>query len=206
MLSYFREGVVKAEAPASEEMLRHAEGHLDLTLPPSMKQFLLVNNGLEVGDMHYFGVPSAELARRRLATIPLFDLTTEWNEVLHDQQAAALDPPANAAAAEAARRVVAVAEPRPGDVYVLLAGRSDGQGEYPVGSIDHETNSIALVASSYERFLWFSLDRLTRWHNPDGEFIEDLDPHDPLMTGPWMSDFDWMRRIDPGLAAWTEGA
>ena len=203
MLSYFREGVVKPEAPASEEMLRHAERHLGLTLPPSMKRFLLENNGLEVGDaLHYFGVPSAELARRRLATIPLFDLTTEWNEVLHDQQAAALDPPANAAAAEAARRVVAVAEPRPGDVYVLLAGRSDGQGEYPVGSIDHETNSIALVASSYERFLWFSLDRLTRWHNPDGEFIEDLDPH-PQAQGPWMRDFDWMRRIDPGLGAWT---
>jgi hypothetical protein len=116
MLSYFREGVVKPGAPASEEMLRHAERHLGLTLSPSMKRFLLVNNGLEVGDVHYFGVPSAELARRRLATIPLFDLTTEWNEVLHDQQPAAL-PPANAAATEAARRVVAVAEPRPGDVY-----------------------------------------------------------------------------------------
>ena len=205
MLSYFCEGVVKPGAPASEEMLRHAERHLGLTLPPSMKRFLLVNNGLEVGDaLHYFGVPSEELARLRLATIPLFDLTTEWNEVL--QQPAALEPPANAAAAEAARRVVAVAEPHPGDVYVLLAGRSDGQGEYPVGAIDHETNSIALVASSYERFLWFSLDRLTRWHNPDGEFIEDLDPHNPQAQGPWMRDFDWMRRIDPGLRTWTEKA
>jgi hypothetical protein len=89
---------------------------------------------------------------------------------------------------------------------VLLAARSDGRGEYPVASIDHETNSLLLVASSYERFLWFSLDQFTRWHNPDGEFIEDLDITDPQVTGPWMRDFDWMRRIDPGLRAWTEGA
>src|SRR5687768_2136928 len=193
-LAYFNEGVVTLHPPASDELIRRSEERLSFEFPPSMRRSLLTHNGIEIGDFRTFGVPPERLLNHRFPTIPLFDETARWFEGMTEFPGE-LGPPANARVKAAASRILVVAEPLPGDVYAMLIGCADERGEYPIGWVDHETNDIAVVASTYERLLWFEADDQTRQLDPDGEWLDN-------MNTPFMRDYEWMLRMDPELAPW----
>jgi hypothetical protein len=79
--------------------------------------------------------------------------------------------------------------------------------------VDHEDGSMRVVASCYERFLWFHLDKLQREFEPDGTDRniygfwveegedEDEEPEEPYVPWPYQ-DAAWMLKHDPPLAKW----
>ncbi|MBW3637893.1 MAG: hypothetical protein KY445_15730, partial [Armatimonadetes bacterium] len=109
---------------------------------------------------------------------------------------------------------IAIARDASGDVYVVLADKTDEWSEHPVANIDHETGEIMfIVGSCYERFLWFLLDRLQREFEPDGkdkglwDYPEDEEEEWEEPSFPWPhEDKEWMQQHDPHLARWLKSS
>jgi hypothetical protein len=97
-----------------------------------------------------------------------------------------------------ASHVVAIADKGTGDPYVLLTHLKDASGEYAVGQLDHETMEVmGIVASRYERFVWFLIDDLRRQVDRFGR--DRLDSEIEASQWPF-ADHEWMLQHDPQLA------
>jgi hypothetical protein len=184
-LNYFVGESICRNAPASEQMISDAEQRLGLGFSPSMREFLQVHNGLGLIDYQILSVPE-DMVQESL------HCRTAWE---HNEW-------------------VAIARDSSGDVYVLLTDKRNERGENPVAKVDHEDGHImAIVGSSYERFLWFLLDKLQREFEPDGkdkaiweateEDEEDEDWEEPSFPWPYQ-DKEWMQQHDPYLAQWLK--
>jgi hypothetical protein len=173
-LAYFEAAGLRRFAGASPEQLTAAERRLGTRLPPSLGAFLQRCNGFAGVDWRVLGVPPCE--RRH-------DLVGESRTCRE-----VWEP----------RDLVAVASDAGGERFVLLPGQADDRGECPVAMFDHETGEqLGIVASTYERLVWFVLDDLRRRCFPNGE------PRPPDAPGPWpFRDPEWMLQRDPGLARW----
>jgi hypothetical protein len=188
-LKYFMGYALRANAPASEQMIRDAEERLGLVFPPSMREFLQVHNGIGLIDCRILSVPPPGIAEGIV------------EETLYCREAWDED------------RWIAAARDSSGDVYVVLADRADERGEHPVAKIDHETGNIMfIVASCYERFVWFLLDRLQREFEPNGDSMglwesaeeDEEEWEEPSFPWPY-GDREWMIQQDPHLARWLDG-
>ncbi len=186
-LGYFTTDAIERYPPASDEMIASAEQRLGLVFPPSLHEFLQVHNGIRLIDAHLLGVPTVG------ADGGIVEETQYWREAPWRRNG-----------------YLVVGRKATGDVYALLTGYTDENGEVPVAQIDHETGEIMfIVGSNYERFAWFLLDRLRREFEPDGEdkglweAPEDEDEEWEEPSFPWpYEDKDWMKQQDPGLARW----
>jgi hypothetical protein len=196
-LAYFSEDAAKRLPPASEQMLVSAEERLGTPLPPSLRAFLTIHNGLRLPqDEVVLGVPPpGELTSLDLVQSTL--LLRQYGK---------------------AENLISLTADGTGDTWVLVLDQRDEHGECPVGRRDHETGEITYGASSYERFLWFHLDRQQRLFQPDGEpkqayyqyvgmvpddWEEDEDPEwmdeEPYLPWPY-ADLPWILQHDPALA------
>lgn len=187
-LNYFVGDAIRRNDPASERMMSDAQQRLKLTFPPSMREFLQVHNGLGLIDHRILSVPMLGGAEG------IIKETLRCRELW--KQSAWL----------------VVARDGSGDVFVLLTDKTDDRGEHPTAKIDHETGNIMfIVGSSYERFLWFLLDRLQREFEPTGEDKnlwdgpEDDEEEWEEPSFPWpYGDKEWMQHHDPPLTQWLE--
>ena len=178
-------------------MTASAEERLKVQFPPSMRNFLKVHNGLYLPeDVAILGVPPvSESTNLDVVTATLLDRKS-WE-------------PEN---------LITITSDGTGDAWVLLPSLVDERGEYPVAKIDHETGEImSYGASSYERFLWFQLDLLQRFFEPDGkgkqayyqyigmaseDWDDEEDPEwldeEPYLPWPY-KDLSWILQRDPNL-------
>jgi hypothetical protein len=196
-LAYFSEEAVQRLPPASEEMIAAAEARLGTTFPPSLRTFLRTHNGLRLPeDEAVLGVP----APGEVTNLDLVESTLRLRE--HGR----------------ADQLLALTANGTGDTWVLLLDQRDDEGESPIGWRDHETGEILCGATSYDRFLWFHLDRQQRFFEPDGvpkrafyqyvgmlpdDWEEDEDPEwmdeEPYLPWPY-ADLPWILQHDPRLA------
>jgi hypothetical protein len=178
-IGYFRQGVVGRPPPASEEAIAAAERAVGAPFPPTMRAFLKQCNGLQVPDLLVWGV--TPVTHRDGSSLP--DLVQETREL----RTRPTTP----------ERLIAVAHKTTGDDLVLLPAEAQGREEYPVAQLDHETGEVMFIlASTFERFLWFAIDDAKRHNRPDGEWNERD------TSGPWIHDRRWMLKQDPDLARW----
>jgi cell wall assembly regulator SMI1 len=187
--------------PATAADVRRAEERIEFLFPPSMRQCLAVSNGMRISYGATYGV-TTEGMRTTAARE-----TVEWNTELWREGARKTArrrerrglPPEIGIVGPA---IAVVAGQGTGDRYVLLDEHRDGaSGECPVGLVDHETSRLmGVVASNYERFMWFFIDEISRQVRPCGELIldeEEIPPSD------WpFENKDWMLTHDPELARW----
>ena len=196
-LDYFTPEAAKRYPPATEEMLSMAEQRLQVALPPSLRQFLMVSNGCALpNDFTIFGI--------RMPGEPTWDDLVESS--LQDREH------------WSPKNLITLTSEGTGDAWILLPDQAGGSTEYPVAKIDHETGEImAYGASSFERFLWFQLDRMQRFFEPDGAKkpaygayigeapddyegdVDEWDPEEPYLPWPY-DDLDWILQHDPALA------
>lgn len=153
---------------ASPAFIGEMESILGVTIPPSMRAILEVSNGFTLPDYEIFSVDS-------LPSDGVVGLTSHWRQKLDSG------------------KLIAIARDSSGDAYVLLPDAADERGEYAVAKIDHETCAIMyIVASSFERFVWFVLDATKREHNST-DFFEQ----------PWpVCNSAWIFEHDPHLASY----
>ncbi len=177
VLSYFDAGAVRTRPGASEEWIRAAETRLGVRFPPSMLAILAETNGLITpDDIGFEHVPAPDAEDGLIA------------ETNHARSALRFEA------------VLGIATDGSGNFYVLLTEEVDERGECPVAFIDHETNGlIAVVATSYERFLWFALDEARLTCKPNGEH------KDKEIYGPWPFKKKFVLQHDPNLKPWLSG-
>lgn len=174
-LSYFKPGVITFDPGATEEQIRRAEEQVGHAFPPSMQAFLLARNGGTLIDWGLNGVEKADDYK------DVVKETITWRELAHNDQ------------------LIAIAHDGSGDAYVLLTDKVDIRGEHPVAKIDNETGKqMFIVASCYERFVWFYLYNMTKQYRRDGE------DNDREVYGPWPypEHLRWMISQDPEMAQW----
>jgi hypothetical protein len=192
--NYFDSDIVKARPPASGLVIARFEESLGVQVPTSMREFLLMHNGLCIeGVMEWFGVSDDGSAVRSV-----IDQTARWSEIL-SRASLRIEQSRSGLAAMAAQKIISVAEPNTGDSYLLLCGATNGGLGYPVAVIDHESARLSIVASSFERFCSFEVGKLMRWYSPDGEFVEDTDPH---VEKEWAKH--WALQNDPEIFGWRD--
>jgi hypothetical protein len=202
-LAYFAPSVVVRDPPATEEMILAAEQRLGVPFPPSLRAFLRVHNGLRLpNDLVILGVPPPG------ETTPM-DILSETTR--HARR-------------HAPETLICLTWHGTGDTWALLPALADERGEYPAAHLDHETGETGpCAASSYERFLWFQLDRWQRFFEPDGrpkqayyqyvgivpdDWEEEDDPEwlDEEPDLPWpYGDLAWMLERDPHLSRLRSG-
>ncbi len=183
--SYFEPGVFHWQPPATDAMIANAEQILNLQFPPSVRSFFKRHNGFCGCDATLLSLPQVGE--------DLEDGLIDWSMNYRDQ------------ADDEARTIVTLVQDGTGNPYSLLPTKVDERGESPIVKVDHETLEIDwIVASSFERFLWFFITDLQRYMKPNGEFKED-DELDEDLDGSesvWYEDLDYLLQHDPHLAQW----
>jgi WD40 repeat protein len=176
-LSYFNPGVITTGPGASEAAIAAAEERLGVRFPPSMRAFLAEINGLTLPNSAITHVPEPG----------------EDGDILVETD--------NARAKLRYEKCLGVGSSATGDYFVMLTEETDERGEHPIVMIDHEDNHLmAVVASTYERFVWFGVDDERRERKPTGEC------KDKEIYGPWPFKKKWVLEQDPNLKPWLSAA
>lgn len=199
MLGRFDPAAVELFPPASAEDVRLAQGRVGLALPPSLRAFLAFSNGMRLSYGSLYGVASGWGRTMEYGSIE--EESERWRagvvRDLHRKKKRGVPPePGTVSAA-----IAVVGGEGTGDAYVLLDDLRDASGECAVALVDHENLRVmAIVASSYERFMWFFVDDISRKAEPGGE--EKLD-EDEIAPSDWpFANKARMLEHDPGLAKW----
>lgn len=183
--SYFEPGAFEWQPPATEAMIANAEQILNVQFSPSLRLFYKRHNGFCGCDATLLSLP--------LVGEELEDGLIDWSINYRDE-------------AEAdAQSIVTLVQDGTGNPYSLLPTKVDERGESPIVKVDHETLEIDwIVASSFERFLWFFITDLQRYMKPNGEFKEDDELDEDLdgAESAWYENLDYLLQHDPHLAQW----
>jgi len=190
-LGYFAPGVLKLNAGALPHQITRAEKSLGLIFPSSFRQGLgSFNGGFLVGEQ-LLGVPPVATA---------LDLVRESRQAY-----------AYWGSLGWSRQYVSVGADGVGNPFALLLDRRDERDESPVGLFDSGSMQISeIVASDYLHFLWFLIQEIKWYHDPDGRPLErepvvwgaDSVTVRPAALSPWRFNEAWMIANDPGLARW----
>ncbi len=192
--SYFEPGVFAWYPPATEAMIANAEQILKVQFPPSVRLFYQQHNGFSGCDSTLLSLPEVGEDPNGLAR----DHLVSWS-LCYRPEEDDMDDELD----EDYRTYVTLLQDTSGDPYCLLPTRVDERGEYPIAQVDHETREIDwIVASSFERLLWFYITDLQRYYRPDGQY-KDKDVLEAIYDEPsWCENLDYLLQHDPHLARW----
>ncbi len=190
-LRYFAPGVVKLNPGATALQLSKAETQLGVAFPPTLRQVLSGFNGGHLLTEQLLGVPPVASALDLVRETR--QARTYWGNLGW------------------AKTYVEVGADGVGNPFVMLLDRRDEGDESPVGLFDAGVMSVTeIVASDYLHFVWFLVQDVKWYHDPDGKPAA-REPvvwtrHEvtirPSALSPWRFNEAWMIANDPGLARW----
>lgn len=184
-LSYFEAAAIRRFAPATPDMIANAEVQLGAAFPPSLRKFLQTSNGLVIcDDLYILGVP-------QIGETPT-DCIVDWS-ISYRETGAPED-------------LVVLIQDGSGNPFCLLANQRDHRGECAITKVDHETREVDdVIASSYERLLWFVITEMRQYHRPDGS-LKPEDERDDEFDEDWIwyKDIDYCLEHDPDLRAFLD--
>jgi hypothetical protein len=200
-LEYFDKTVPQLNLPADESDIRQAEVELQTTLPRSMRAFLLEHNGGRIADVSLCGVVCPSGVPPIVAVPQLVKATGDWRETLRLDRQSREQYGLALSSRSPGENLLVVADKGTGDPYALLPQLRSAAGECAIAQVDHETCEVmAIVASSYERLIWFLVNDMRNQCNRDGGYK----PEFLIRESKWpFADRQWVLSHDPGLSQWA---
>ena len=195
-LSYFEPGIFRWQPPATDAMIANAEQILNVQFPLSVRLFYKRHNGFNSSiDPICLSLPEVGEDPNGVARDHLVSWSLCYREEPDDDMSGEVD--------EDGKTFVTLLSDFTGDPYCLLPTKIDERGECPIAKVNHETREVSwIVASSFERLLWFYITDLQRYYRPDGE-PKDQDEREALDDeSVWYEDLDYLLQHDPHLAQW----